>query len=624
MKKPFKTFAKILMLFLILSNLGCEKDDIIEEPTTKQTQKSKYNTSIVYSNTINKNENLKSALNKLKGIDKADKSNYSSKLIFNDSLNIAIEDSSAKYLETPDGSYHSYTFVAFDFDHPQGIQNVVLSLQPDGTYREFLFRYDLTDSEIELFRNNEYVDLVGKVTFAELDNNSFAGDLFSKETADSNCLVWDVTQGSDCTAGGNHSFSDGAESPSNPNGCKAWGTTQMATPTINNGVVGIDLDCIDGGGGSYIPGTNTNNPSNGPQTGAGQTSTEQEDTSAGYMPTPEQIRKKDFIKQLSNEAENCYNNTLTDDQQEEIDNFLESGLSIGPDGSITTGSTSGYSQGDMDFAEEAILAICDGGEFDSPDNVILHPTFANNQKLKCVYDKLKGLSSTVFNDIINNHFDSTKNADVTFRVANILTGEDAETRAVFDPQTQETKYNIVFDTNFVQNASPLELALALIHESIHAELIERLVRLGIIVNIDYINNVGTSITFNGSPQVFSIQTVIFNQLLIRYNAYPPQNSSDWNHEFFNALSYRTKMAQNLVNIHPWLNDTDNDFLTNVNNDPFIIGGSYTLNELMDYLSWIGLEDTADYTTEISSDALELSKKVYVQTASRNKYTNSCN
>ena len=39
--------------------------DIIEEPTTKQTQKSKYNTSIVYSNTINKNENLKSALNKL-------------------------------------------------------------------------------------------------------------------------------------------------------------------------------------------------------------------------------------------------------------------------------------------------------------------------------------------------------------------------------------------------------------------------------------------------------------------------------------------------------------------------------------------------------------------------------
>ncbi|WP_290696818.1 hypothetical protein [Lacinutrix sp.] len=275
------------------------------------------------------------------------------------------------------------------------------------------------------------------------------------------------------------------------------------------------------------------------------------------------------------------------------------------------------------FAQLAAQAICDGGEVDYPNKVILHSTVKNNQKVKCVYDKLKNLSDTIFNDVINNHFDSAKNADLTFRIANITTGEDAETRAVFNPQTQETRYNIVFDTNFVQNASTIEIALTLIHESIHAELIERLVRLGLIVDINYLNGQGTSITFTGNSQVFSIQTVIFNQLLVRYNAFPPQNNNQWNHEFFNALSYRTKMAQNLVNIHAWLNDTENDFLTNVNGDSLNFYGDFTVNELMNYITWIGLEETQEFVNNIQSHPLEQTKKNYVENAARAHYTNNC-
>ncbi|WP_034061012.1 hypothetical protein [Lacinutrix jangbogonensis] len=515
--------------------------------------------------------------------------------------------------------------MAFDYDHPQGIQNVVLSLEPNGSYRELLIRYDLTDSEIESFRNNDYVNLEGKVTYGELEPNSFTGDLFSKLTVDSNCLVWDVT-GSNCSgpeASGTHSFSDGAYSPTNTNGCKRWGKVGMATPS-NNSLIGIDWGCIDGStGGSYIPGTNTS-PSSGQQSGAGQQSSQQ-GVSSGYAPTPEQLRQKKFKKLLKdNSSDSCFNNELTEDQQEEILNFLEFTLTIDPNGNIATGSLDSYSQGNMGFAEEAALAICGGGDFDSPNNVILHPTFKSNQKLNCVYEKLKGLSSTVFNDIINDHFDSAKNANVTFRVADITTGEDAETRAVLNPLTQKTIYNIVFDTNFVQNASTLELALTLIHESIHAELIERLVRLGLIVDINYINNQGTSITFTGSPQVFSIETVIFNQLLVRYNALPPENSSQWNHEFFNALSYRTKMAQNLVNIHTWLNDSDSDFLTNVNGDSLNFYGDFTIEQLMDYISWIGLEETEDFINNIQDVPLELTKKNFVEVSARTHYTNNCN
>lgn len=80
----------------------------------------------------------------------------------------------------------------------------------------------------------------------------------------------------------------------------------------------------------------------------------------------------------------------------------------------------------------------------------------------------------------------------------------------------------------------------------------------------------------------------------------------------------------MVEIHPWLNDNSNDFLSNVNNDPFIVGGSYTLEQLMGYISWIGLEGTQDYQNTISNNALELSKKIYVQGVARAKYTNTCN
>ena len=72
------------------------------------------------------------------------------------------------------------------------------------------------------------------------------------------------------------------------------------------------------------------------------------------------------------------------------------------------------------------------------------------------------------------------------------------------------------------------------------------------------------------------------------------------------------MAQNLVDIHPWLNDSSNDFLTNVNNDTSNLYGNFTIQQLMDYVTQIGLESTQVFINTIQNNPLEQTKKNFVE------------
>ena len=99
---------------------------------------------------------------------------------------------------------------------------------------------------------------------------------------------------------------------------------------------------------------------------------------------------------------------------------------------------------------------------------------------------------------------------------------------------------------------------------------------------------------------------------------------DYSNFIGDILGYRVKMAQNLESIHSLVNDSNFDFSTNVNNDTSIVGGPYTIPQLMNYISWIGLEGTQEYSTSILSIPTELAKKNYVEGAANTKYTNTCN
>ncbi|WAC03809.1 hypothetical protein N7U66_10540 [Lacinutrix neustonica] len=242
---------------------------------------------------------------------------------------------------------------------------------------------------------------------------------------------------------------------------------------------------------------------------------------------------------------------------------------------------------------------------------------------------MKGLSSTIFNDIINDHFGSNSTRDLKFEIGTIpaqLGNTDAFTYTNYDVNNISNApgdvMTVRLSNTFVQNASTIEIALTIIHESIHAELIDRCIQLSLVNNVSILGGMEFN-SFSGN-NVFTLPDAIFNQLLIVYSAYPPNSDSQWNHNLFNVLSYRTKMAQNLVFVHPWLNDTSSDFITNVNADTLNLYGDFTIEELMDYIAWIGLEGTQDFINNIQDIPLELTKKNFVETSARTHYTNDCN
>tara|TARA_R110002124_G_scaffold139543_1_gene303734 strand:- start:733 stop:2580 length:1848 start_codon:yes stop_codon:yes gene_type:complete len=285
-----------------------------------------------------------------------------------------------------------------------------------------------------------------------------------------------------------------------------------------------------------------------------------------------------------------------------------------------------------DFVKEALDALENDGEVDFDDAINLDETVINNQKLKCVYDKLKSLSNTYFKDVIQSQFGSSNSNHIKIEIGNIPAQLNINTAFTYttyvkgstlDFEQGNTKY-IRFDSNYIQGASTLEIARALLHEFIHAELMDRCIKLGLVQEIGLLGE--TLLVSNQT--LYTLPQIIFNNLLLQYNAYEPGNSPNanpqWNHDLFNALSYRSDLAQDLVSLHALLNDSNNDFLTNVNNDPNIVGGPYTIAQIMDYKSWAGLEGTSDYTNTIANIPTELAKLNYLESMFSTDYNHNCN
>lgn len=323
--------------------------------------------------------------------------------------------------------------------------------------------------------------------------------------------------------------------------------------------------------------------------------------------TPAQIeREKDFKAGLTLQQKIWLSNH--DDVEDDIFEYLES--------QVTDLLEEEYLDEEKLFVMEAIISLMGNGEIDFENKVILDSSIVNNQKIKCVYENLKSMSSTIFNDVINNHFDSSKKAHIRYKIASTPNGEYAYTKG--STNNGSTFFEITLDPNIVSNGSNIEISLLLIHESIHAELLDRCVYLGIINAFS-----GGNPIFTNSADTYTTQDSLFALLVYKYLNFNGMNSQ-WNHDLFTVLGYRTKMAQNLIDIHPWLNDVNNDFLTNINNDPYRIGGDYSLQEIMNYISWIGLEGTQDYLTSINNNISELARMIYVENSARTKYTDQCN
>ena len=66
-------------------------------------------------------------------------------------------------------NYHSYTFQVVRENSVQELENIVISLKPDGSYKAKRILYNLSMQEIELLKSGEYVDLTGKIFITKVN-----------------------------------------------------------------------------------------------------------------------------------------------------------------------------------------------------------------------------------------------------------------------------------------------------------------------------------------------------------------------------------------------------------------------------------------------------------------------
>ncbi len=268
------------------------------------------------------------------------------------------------------------------------------------------------------------------------------------------------------------------------------------------------------------------------------------------------------------------------------------------------------------FAKEAIVALFTNNwmtinDIDFEDRIINSLT----GKAKCVYDKLKQLNSTFFSNLINDFFKSSKNAHIKFEIGNIPDDNNFTYKARTYPAYNGTQrfYRVRLKADFVENASLIEIALAIIHETIHAELLDRSMQSGLVLNI----KPNGSYTFQnyGNLSIYNNIT-IFNALTTYYKNLGGGNPQ-WNHDQFNVFGYRQKLSENLRQVHPWLDNSSNPLINFINSNPFIID----LNDFFNYLSWEGLEGTQEY---INLNVNSKTKKDYISQYVRSKYNKKCN
>ncbi|WP_333659265.1 hypothetical protein [Flavobacterium sp.] len=277
------------------------------------------------------------------------------------------------------------------------------------------------------------------------------------------------------------------------------------------------------------------------------------------------------------------------------------------------------------IANEILNEVKRGGKFNVKNEILLDSTFLANQKVNCVFNKLISQNNSFFKNIIINSFASSKTAILKYDIANIPQPSGGIYNAITKPiynNGGKSFYKITLDASFVINASAIEIAFAIIHESIHAELIERCIELNL---IEYITNSG-NVKFFSTPVTYTNNTAIFQQLIMYYQSYNGAIHPEWNHDLFNLFNYRDKLQTDLLNIHPYINDSTNDFLTSVINDPNIQGGTYTLQDIMYYTSWLGLEGTLEYNSIFNdpTNPNESIRKSYTETVINTKYNHNCN
>lgn len=235
--------AFILIAFIIFS---CSEDYEIHEHNH-----SKFRIKPISINDVISNQK---AFEKLTNPKSRFKTNSTSDRIINDTVNnFSIETENGIFIE--DGDYHSYTF---KITRPNGsnflLENVVVSKKNETEYETILYQYNITQQELGMIDNGEFVDLNGKINKILLENSIIVSEVTGKYYYNGSCYednpVYVAGQTCQGTGANNHTF----EEVQSGQYCSQFGTINGPLPgywTWQSTLV----PCDDSGGGGTSSGS---------------------------------------------------------------------------------------------------------------------------------------------------------------------------------------------------------------------------------------------------------------------------------------------------------------------------------------------------------------------------------
>ncbi|WP_179317950.1 hypothetical protein [Winogradskyella undariae] len=206
-KHRLKNYLKlgILLFGVLITTTNCDKDDTISNQVPVLSNSTKFKLQRIANPPVSQNKELSEKLSLFKSKSNHNDLDYLAREVYNAELDFTIDTDISNYIEY--GEYHSYTFPIKRTEDNGLVENLLLSLQIDGTYKAYLVTYDLTEDEKLQIQNNENIDLSDKTTFSTLQDQEWASSLFARIGDNGICHEW-ITITPRCTFGGEHSAED--------------------------------------------------------------------------------------------------------------------------------------------------------------------------------------------------------------------------------------------------------------------------------------------------------------------------------------------------------------------------------------------------------------------------------
>lgn len=261
MKQKLKQYLKTGILFfgLCFFAVNCQKDDDLKDLEIEGNKiESQYKISKFGKVKLSSNTKLKVKLEKLTG--KLEKNRQAkNKTLYSSNYDFYINTDYATYIESIDKTYHSYTFLIERVEEVEVLENLLVSLQPDGSYKTMFITYNITAQEKEEFYNGIPFDLENTVESYTINDSGLITDIFNKETACPRVIL-------DCCLWGNpkHPFGIIAEEPGVlGDRCPQHGTCYYDGVCEGDGGGTVNMGDTDGTEDPSNTNTDTTNPNGG-------------------------------------------------------------------------------------------------------------------------------------------------------------------------------------------------------------------------------------------------------------------------------------------------------------------------------------------------------------------------